>query len=323
MNNIDFADILLAIGEQLELLERKWGVTKLPQWERMLTEIRKFTDDSDFTFSLGVLSVKSGGDKRLGIRKAFGNYLAQIIGGINKVLGKLREVVKKNGYTDIVFIIDNLEKIIPITDEFGKTNHDAIFVDRASLLTDLNVHLLMTAPLSMCHLSESAPRLGSLYDGEPATIPMIKVWDRENEHEYHDGLEMLEKIVTKRVQVKLFDSPDTIREICKISGGVIRDLLRIVRSASLDCDKPPITLKEVDRAVNKISNSYNRVIGSSLELLKSVYKNKQFPNNIDVKKKKAALHELYVLEYYNGDQWYDIHPIIHKARVFKEYLIQG
>ncbi len=323
LSNVDFTDILLALGRQLESLDDKWQVLSFNSWKKMMDEIREVITKSEFTFNVGVMSIKSGGDNRSDLRKAFGNYLAQIVKRINEVIVELRENIKKQGYEDLVFIIDNLEKIIPVVlDKTGKTNHEAIFVDRASLLTDLDIHLLLTVPLPLCHLSESASRLGSLYDGEPTAIPMIKVLDRENNEEYEPGLSGLAEILGKRINLdSMFDNNDTVMEICRKSGGAVRDLLRIARSASLYCDKAPITMKETSRAIKEISNSYNRIIGGFIETLKYVKKNKQFENTVDSAIKKDALQELYVLEYYcKGDQWYDIHPIILETQVFKDAL---
>lgn len=322
MSNVVFVDILLALGEQLESLEKELEIKSFPSWNRMVDELRKLIQDSEFTFKIGLLSIKSGGDKRKELRNVFGNYLAQIVKRINEVIVELRDCVKKQGYKDLVFIIDNLEKIIPIEqDKHGKTNHESIFVDKASLLTDLDIHLLLTVPLSLCHLSLSASRLGSLYDGEPTVIPMIKIWDRKSNRAYDKGINILKEILARRIQLdKIFDSEDTVLEICRKSGGAVRDLLRIVRTASLYCDEKPITMKEANHTIKEISNGYNRVVGRFLDVLKYVNNNKQFQNDVDLGMKKAALHELYVLEYYNGEQWYDVHPIIRETSVFKDAL---
>ncbi|MFQ5646691.1 MAG: hypothetical protein ACE5GM_07160 [bacterium] len=320
LSNVEFVDILLAIGEQLE--SEKPG-NLLSGLSGMQDELGMALDGAHFSFNLGVMSIKSGGSQRKGLRKAFGNYLTPIISRLNDALGDLRKSVKEEGYTDLVMIVDNLEKILPLSADssggFEKTNHEAIFVDRASLFTDLNLHLVLTVPLSLCHISACASQLGRLYDREPTVIPMIRVWDRIEKKDYDDGINILKKVIAQRMDLeKVFDDEETWKKICRKSGGAIRDFLRIVSEASLYCDNLPITGQTVDKAVQEMVNAYNRGIGPYMTLLKKVDRTKQFPDEVDIRQKKIALHVLYVLEYYNGDQWYDIHPLIRRTRTFKE-----
>jgi len=63
------------------------------------------------------------------------------------VLNEFLEEAKKklpNGCTQLAVIADNLDRIAPIIQDNGQTNHDEIFVDRSEQLKALDCHLIYT-----------------------------------------------------------------------------------------------------------------------------------------------------------------------------------
>jgi hypothetical protein len=98
----------------------------------------------------------------------------------------------------------------------------------------------------------------------------------------------------------------------KKTGGVLRDLIEVIRSAGNIADN-----RNMDKIYEKDAKLALRVLKSDLtrmvevkyyEFLKDVYnKKEQIQDNKDLLKFMEAL---IVLEY-NGDRWHDLHPLIY------------
>ncbi|MFN7657065.1 MAG: ATP-binding protein, partial [Dolichospermum sp.] len=69
---------------------------------------------------------------------------------LTEALNKFIQNAKKNlppGYSDLVLIADNLDRIVPIIQPDGRSNHDQIFIDRQNQLKALDCHLVYTVPI--------------------------------------------------------------------------------------------------------------------------------------------------------------------------------
>lgn len=239
----------------------------------------------------------------------------------------MRNALRGQGYHDVVLIIDSLDRIVlkEQDKDTGKTNHDALFVDRASQIKALDVHMLLTVPISMCYTSINAPQLATLYDNEPAIIPMIKVKDRETEQDDRDGLDILEQILRKRLDLdRIFDARETWLLACRESGGSVRDLFRIINQATLKRKGERLTRRDLEAGIAGIVNTYDRLTwGPYLPVFAHVSKAHQFPDDVDVRLKRQALYNLFILEYQNEISWFDLHPFVRRARAVKQALLVG
>ncbi|MBI3076337.1 MAG: hypothetical protein HYY85_05000 [Deltaproteobacteria bacterium] len=334
-NDVTLVDLVLVIikriREETEQITFSWT-----QWKHLWSELLQVLERSDIEskqeLNLGIVkwswAIKSNPEARAGIRKAYEPWVSRLLELANDYLVEVRRATQQQGYGDVVLIIDSLDRIVLKEQdrETGKTNHDALFVDRASQIKALDVHMLITLPISMCYTSINAPQLGTLYDNEPVIIPMIKTWDRKSGKDDR-GLDILGEILGRRLDLdRIFDERETWLTACRESGGSVRDLFRIVIQAALQRKGERLTRQDIEAGLASIVNTYDRLTwGPFLPIFVHVSKEHQFPDDVDVTLKRQALYNLFVLEYQdqNGTPWFDLHPFVRRARAVKQSLAPG
>lgn len=334
VNDVSLVDLILAIikrvRQETEAVGYRWT-----QWEHLWAELRKVLDGSEIEskqeLNLGIVkwswAIKSNPAAREGIRKAYEPWVSRLLELANDYLAEVRGAMREGGYDDVVLMIDSLDRIVlkVLDEKTGKTNHDALFVDRAGQIKALDVHTLLTVPISMCYTSINAPQLGTLFDNEPVIIPMIKVRQPDSGKDDPGGLEILEEILRKRLHLEsIFDARDTWLLACRESGGSVRDLFRIVNQATLKRKGERLTRQDVEAGLTSIVNTYDRLTwGPFLPIFTHVFRERQFPDDVDDRRKREALHNLFVLEYQNDTSWFDLHPFVRRARAVKQAFVEG
>ena len=333
-NDVTLVDLILVIIKKVREATEKIAFS-WTQWEHLWSELRQVLDRSEIEskqeLNLGIVkwswAIKSNPAAREGIRKAYEPWVSRLLELANDYLVEVRHAVREHGYHDVVLIIDSLDRIVlrEQDQETGKTNHDALFVDRASQIKALDVHMLITLPISMCYTSINAPQLGTLYDNEPAIIPMIKTKDRDTGEDDPRGLAILEQILRKRLDLeRIFDSEETWRLACRESGGSVRDLFRIVNQATLKRKGERLNRQDVEAGLTTIVNTFDRLTwGPFLPIFSHISREHQFPDDVDVRLKRQALYNLFILEYQNEISWFDLHPFVRRARAVKQALARG
>jgi len=111
-----------------------------------------------------------------------------------------------------------------------------------------------------------------------------------------------------------------------MSGGHVRNLMLLVRSAIDHIDSLPITEKAIQRAITQARDTYRRTVEQDeWELLAKVTESKQIDNDDRYRK---LLFNRCVLQYGYFDvdgelqPWYDVHPLIKGIQQFKDAVAQ-
>jgi hypothetical protein len=233
------------------------------------------------------------------------------------------------GKSQLVVIADNIDRIVLIPQQNGRTNLDEIFLDGAQQLQSLNCHVIYTIPISMAY-SSRAVELRDIY-GDPQVLPMIMVQTPDGKTN-EAGLAKIMEIIKKRVEhfapnadleTEIFSSAEGLQRLCFMSGGHVRNLMLLVRSAIDHIDSLPITEEAIQRAITQARDTYRRTVEQDeWELLAKVSSTKQIDNNDD--RYYKLLFSRCVLQYkYLDDErelqsWYDVHPLIKGTQQFKD-----
>ncbi len=283
-----------------------------------------------FGLSLGLLarmkSVFVGNvERRRTIRQELRNYSTELIDKVNALLDHAQLMLEQQGeHRELVFIIDNLDRLYPEPARL-------LFFDNGGLLRAIRAHLVLTVPIAMT----LAPWNVAAVFPHHFTMPMVKTHLR-NDRPFRDGLDALGALVAARIDTaKVFDAEKTVRYMARMSGGSVRDLMRLVDQAQLQAGvdgKDRIDLASAKGAVRHMRIEFERLITLMphyLPLLAEIRRHKRDkrPDAVDGKAPLDHFRELVrmgaVLEY-NGDQaWYDVHPIVQEIAAFKEVLNAG
>ncbi len=218
----------------------------------------------------------------------------------------------------VVVIADGLEKLTPLREEdrdMLEGSVETVFLSHRKLL-QLPCHTIYTFPL---WLRFRTAELGTSYGREPLILPMVRIADRDGKA-FTAGIEKLMEVIERRVEdlAPIFGSvpSKTLLPLIEASGGYPRDLLRLVRSLLLDAHQFPIGPDDAARVVRELARSYeDTVVGTYVDMLARVHLTHRLPN--DDKEQLALFGFLFerwlILAYRNGDEWYDLHPLVLKA----------
>lgn len=230
----------------------------------------------------------------------------------------------------LVIIADNLDRIVPIFRDNGRSNHEEIFLDRHEQLKALECHIVYTVPISMVY-SKWSTDLKDNY-GIPQVLPSIMV-KRKDGKVYKSGLDKLIEAVSLRIKpfaadldlaTQVFESQAVLDLLCEMSGGYMRDLIQLVQESVNRTDTLPITKKAVQRAIDELRDVYRRAVEEEQwEVLVQVHRIQDIGNE---NAHRALLFNRCLLEYRyidTNDQkqtWYDVHPLILSLPKFQELL---
>lgn len=262
--------------------------------------------------------IKTASSSRTTTRQVLERELPVFVDKLNALIGEARRQVKRQDYQDIVIIVDGLEKmhyrLVVQDDEVFESeaaqptsSHDMLFVHHAEQLKAPRCHLVYTVPISLA-FNANLRDVFAIF-----VIPMVKT--------NADGLAKLIEIVERRAELSaVFDDPGLLRELACLSGGVVRDLMHLLRLAS-DTDEDKISAREVRYARQTLIKDYDRTLrNADLEALRKVYQEKRVQAD---KKFERLLNLRTVLEYENGERWADIHPAVLEISWVKQALLEN
>lgn len=220
----------------------------------------------------------------------------------------------------VVVIVDGLEKLTPLREsdrDAMETSVETLFLTHRSELHLPSCHAIYTFPLWLRYRSA---QLGSSYEREPLVLPMIKVRSRDGSP-YEPGVSKMLELVEKRINTRAIfgsDPESALRPLVEASGGYPRDLLRMVRTLLTDVINFPAKPNQISRVIRDLKRSYeDTVLGSHKETLRRVAETHQLPNDdVDQLAQFGYLLERWlILAYRNGEEWYDVHPLVREALV--------
>ena len=336
----EYTDILLACTRHLlqdlkDVAEPNSVVNWLKdRWQELkdlaLTEIdfEKATIDVKISaFAKLTANLRAVPTLRQQIRQKINPHTVTLI----KVLNDFIDDAKKNlpnGCTELAVIVDNLDRIVPVIQEDKRTNHDHIFIDRSEQLKALNCHIIYTVPISMVY-SHRAAYLREFYTA-PQVLPMIMV-QKPDGSKYEPGFEKIKELIIKRVEkfapnisleTDLFDSEETLNQLCIMSGGHVRNLLLLIQSAFDYTDDLPIPRNAIRRSITDARDIYRKTVDDNQWIrLAEVAFSREVPNDDNY---RSLMFNRCILEYcYYDDEgekrrWYDVHPLIKGTPEFKK-----
>jgi len=233
-----------------------------------------------------------------------------------RLLSDLVAEVSKDLNVEIVFIVDNLEKVPEQSMEGAASLHEALFVRDLPLL-DIPAHLVITYPISLNY--SNAELLRAFPNASKTTLPMVGVRRPPGAQERGDdpdGIAALRSLLLRRVAPEVFADDAAIEHLIRSSGGCVRDLMRFTGELPIVA-APPFTRDHVDQAIQDFRNDYERVLQGKpyVRHLREIEQTGQISDEIAPEWKREILLGLVVLEY-DTDTWFDVHPLAKRTRAF-------
>jgi hypothetical protein len=227
----------------------------------------------------------------------------------------------------VVVIADGLEKLTPLRDGEDEraameNSVEALFLTHREFLL-LPCHSIYTFPL---WLRFRTAQLGANYGGEPRVLPMVKIAEPER-GPYEAGIAKMIEMIGLRVDdlpgIFGADISATLRPLVEASGGYPRDLLRMVRTLLTSAETFPVTPEQTEKIIRDLARSYaDTILGAYVDILARVARSHALPN--DDASQRALFGYLFerwlILAYRNGEEWYDLHPLVRRAPIVQGRL---
>lgn len=245
---------------------------------------------------------------------------------VNEARQFVRETLDEVAYVNgvqrrkTVLIVDSAEKFRGLGDQASlvyRSVHD-LFARHAESLRFTGLHIVYTIPQ---YLMAAGGNIASLYTGGTVyALASTHLFFRRSRKVEQTGLDRMVEIVTRRFPewCELIDKK-LLEEIACISGGDIRDYLRILRLclAKTHQNIPQQTLPQITREIAEGAIAMarrdmmpiaeedrgwlKRIASTHDACLQRIDELPTFGRFCD--------HKM-VLNYRNGDDWYDVHPLL-------------
>jgi energy-coupling factor transporter ATP-binding protein EcfA2 len=342
----DPIDLLLAVVAELaaKLREHLNIELKDSYFKDRLGELRGLLlsdvsiDEGDlelWNVKLKLKLLKANEVARAQVRETLRPRMTTILGEINSLLTRVRTLLleKNTGYSDIVLIVDNLEKIRKVTNAAeGFASHRELFLEQYAKLTGFNAHVIYTVPLRLVR-SNDAPQLVVRYP-HIFIVPSVKVAERNHEP-FQPGRDALRKLVELRVKpspIPAIFNEDALEFILDYCGGHVRHLMLFARAAIAYADELPLDLTAAKQALKQMINIFANAIpeGQWDKLVALERSNNQEIVNGDADY-LSLLENSAILEYLDADTsgddlfdtsvpWYAVHPVVRRLPKFRQRM---
>ncbi|MCP4158309.1 MAG: AAA family ATPase [bacterium] len=220
-----------------------------------------------------------------------------LIKALNSLIKRIQEVRDK----ELIIIIDDIDKV-------DLADAEELFLRYSRSMTAPACKIIYTVPISLLY-SLHYHQFESFYNSSHL-LPISKVRKKDGSAD-EEGINDIRRIVAKRISTELF-AGDVLKKIIMASGGIIRDVIRIIQGCCLICvseKKNVIDETVAKEAIDSVKNEFLRQIPKDLyDKLIAVKNSKSKRPDVD-QELQRLLYCLGVLEYINSDTWYEIHPL--------------
>jgi nucleoside-triphosphatase THEP1 len=261
--------------------------------------------------------LKINSETRKQISMEFARQISELVGKINE----LQSYIENDTNQQVLVIIDDLDKLdLSVT--------ETIFSKNIQSLLDPNLRIIYTLPIATLREVSITASINT-YIKKIYMMPVTKFFSKAdirkpNRLPNAAYMDVFLEILERRLPLNLIE-PDVKQQIILLSGGVLRELIRI---SDRCCDLVKLELrgqikrqqwngseKKIDQSIlsaviTDLQIEYARALGQvDFEMLQAIYQ-KLKPQDAENQRFLDLLHGLYVLEYSNALLWYDLNPIV-------------
>jgi hypothetical protein len=313
--DLDFRDVLLAVGGRMFRGYRKGGgqlpeqlLKELNSWRGKVEEEVRTISGRPLEFEFGAavdaffvnagMKMKLEPTTRAELRQVFERDITGLIAVINNIAAAIYSKEKRIP----LILIDDLDK--PNLEEAR-----AIFHDRREIMMQPSCAIVYTVSSALFYSKDFDAIRDQAY-----FLPNIMLHPpQEPDERDQEGFDTLRHFVHLRMDANLMDSL-ALEDAITYSGGVFREMARIMRTAIGRARRRKagkVESSDVEAAATEIRNEYRRILDKDdLEILKKVNENNRLEYNDRL---TPLLQLLALLEYRNGENWCDVHPVLRKV----------
>jgi hypothetical protein len=257
------------------------------------------------------------------LQKAMSIRLSALQAQVAKFFEDYRKAIdKKSTNLGVVFLFDNLEQLRGnslVEEQEVIASVEKLFSQHLDRLTIPYIHVVYTVP----------PWLRFAVPGMAMEIlPSIVQWENDSDRSPKTSGDMcLLHVLKKRFPAGgfqcFFGSDEAALPLVNSCGGSLRDLLRLLRDTILVTGTLPVQKEAIQSSIGKLRNSFLVMSTEDALWLNRIGASRK-PELPDQTTKNIFRFTLFVdthlvLFLRNGDEWYDVHPLLreHVAEIAK------
>ncbi|HYO58491.1 AAA family ATPase [Archangium sp.] len=291
-------------------------------WSRLVNFLTRTNIELSSDLSVGAsanlkATLKSDPSFREKLQMRMGGHLGALTRDVRAYVG---ECVKKlkNLYgpdTEMVLLVDSMEHIRGTSTDAVAVQDSIInlFVQHSDELRFDYLHVVYTVPP---YLQVLQPNLGSLYQpGGLQMIPTLKVRLKNSLEPFQPALDLLERLISERGDWMRLLGPEsrgTLGALSLLSGGELRSFLRLFAEIIRRADRLPVSRPLVDAAIQQCRAEFLPLADEDAVWLDQIASSHgiALQSIAQVQKLARYVESQLVLNYRNGEDWYDIHPLV-------------
>lgn len=238
----------------------------------------------------------------------FSDFAIQFNLFVEEVNVKLRktEIAK-----ELLFVVDGIEKAASL--DIRKK----IILEEANRIRQINSNTIFTLPIELMPERQKIISFSTV-----VSFPFVKIREKNGEV-VEKAIQRFVDFTYKRINSKLFDSPETVRKAILTGGGSPREYLRILEYASMfsDDDAELITLEALEKGIRKLAAETSQYVSiADLEKLKTLKHSNEADKIMPFDSEwQDLLEKLIVLEYNDGT-YKRVNPIVEESQLYKQYV---
>lgn len=323
---VEISDFLVAVaGAMSEQVTQRYGKSPGDRsyWDRFKQFLQTTVELKEFSTKLGVVDIKaalkSDPDFKRRVQEAARGHVAQLVGDAHQFLAESVDFVRqqeKDHHLKVVLLIDSVERIRGVGSEAMAVYESVrnLFFGHAEHLRVPVLHIVYTIPP---YLSVLAAGAGTLMGGAVARRLVSTHIFKDRCREADDnGLAVLRQVIAARYPGwnTLF-STEALDKLAMSSGGDLREFFRLIRlclPAVRDDSELPLSVEAVLPAENAARNEMLPIPADHLAWLQRITKTHDtcLEKDADLPVLAHFLDNRLVLNYRNGSDWYDVHPLL-------------
>jgi len=312
VNNLDFTDLILGMGQSVAAIaeERKLAVSRV-----LRQRMARWGTETELESELGVSAegkgglefnvlmfkataeIQAGGEKRTKVREKLRESLTDFINLIDDLVAAIEGEFRKR----VLIVIDTLDHVDhrPIRDIF--TNHWAS-------LSKPKVSVLTVIPLPMLHEKQFMAEV----QNKVSLLPNINVYTGPDGRKLAPaGYKFFCDVIARLADLGLFRD-EALRELFRLSGGMVRDMIGFAgdacKYADMDDPEGKVGPRHVQSVLDERKAFFRRLLSpADYEVLRRVAEN---PRPLGIEGLGPLLHLKAVIYYPNGEGWYGLHPAV-------------
>ena len=316
INDIDYTDVFFVIASQLFIEYEKSGNLKkhdqlledIKRWEGtfikevVIQEGDRTTKEFDAAIKAGIIELTAKFKKEPHAKEIIRKRVELHIGALVDNINELGTIILAHEGKRPLIIIDDLDKA-------SLANSREIFINRQSTMLDINLPVIYAISSTLFYDPAFPSRKGI----QEIFLPNIKLHEECSDKRVSEGYLLLRNFVHLRMDKELI-SEDALELAMKMSGGVFRELVRIMQD-SIDYaqgeEHTQVEIEDVEQAVTDIRNMYWRILTQThVDILDDI--RACITPRHDTEDVAVLLKMLAILEYNGSGRWFDVHPAIYK-----------